>query len=113
MCRHRDCQEQSEPAQVASIVTFRTSLLTLLTALLVALLWFLRRVLALLAFVLALGFWRLLLMLGRPLRWLLPLLLRCRDILLWRRLRDNGLLSFSAALLRRWCAQGLWSALRA
>jgi hypothetical protein len=77
---------------------------TLLTALLLALLWFLRGALALRPFVLAFGLCYLLLMLGRPLLWLLPLLLRCRDVLLRRRLRNGGLLSFSAALLRRWCA---------
>ena len=83
---------------------FPGSLRSLLMALLLALLCFLRRALGLWPFVLTLGLGYLLLMLGRRLWWLLPLMLRCRDILLRRRLGNGGLLSFSAALLRRWYA---------
>jgi len=112
-CAGIDSQDQSKLAEVALIVAFRTSLLTLLTALLLSLLWLLRGALALRALVLDLGLWYLLLMLDRSLLCLLPLMLRCRDILLRRRLRDDRPLSLSGALLRRWCAQGLRSGLRA
>ena len=112
-CAGIDSQEW-RTAQVASIVVFPSSLHTLLTALLLTLLWLLRGAVALRSLVLALGLWYLLLMLDRSLLCLLPLMLRCRDILLWKRLlRDNGPLSLSGTLLRRWCVQGLWSGLRA